>query len=178
MPSKALPIRLGWEHERPISRQECELRVLRALATQRCPGIVLATSQGIRSNMPSYVHDESDLKAQKELIEIDRVETFIPDRRDLSDWDTAFAWFCTLYPPRDRPKGWTPWTWNRTQRVINWRSYGLDDDTQPSFEWIAKEMKVTRDTIRRWYGDGIDTCWQAAQAWTPGRGAVTLERSW
>lgn len=163
MPREQTIPRLGWHHEQPATRAECEYRMLRALATMR-GNVVKTTMGGVRSNMPAYVHDETDLAWQKELIADDDevLELFRPDRRDLSDWDTALIWFTAICRDEDIYKGRKAWALTRHQKVIRWRSYGIDNGAQPTWRFIGRQMESSDTTVRRWYEEGIDIAWRWA----------------
>lgn len=165
MPSEPTIPRLGWHHEQPVTRAECEWRMLRALSTMRCPGIVKTTMGGVRSNMPAYIHDETDLAWQKELLaEDDEVlELFRPDRRDLSDWDTALIWFTAICRDEDTYKGRKAWSLTRHQKVIRWRSYGIDNDAQPTWRFIGSQIEADHVRAKRWYDEGVDIAWRWAR---------------
>lgn len=170
------PLYLGWPRERPISREETEWRVLRGLATARVPGIVRGIRQDAGSMWPAYVFEAADIKAQQETKNdtAEWCETFSPTRRDCSDWWCAMAWWVALNPPVDWHPNRNPWSLNRSQEIVRWRSYGIDDSNQPSWRWIGREMNINKDTARLDYHHALDLMWAVARRWVPGSGVVRL----
>ena len=162
--TKHEPIKLGRASEVPKCKDECAIRVLRGLATMRVPGVVKPTSQAASSSWPQYVHSMEDLAAQRELdeVEIGPGDDFIPNKRDLGDWDTAAGWFTVLDPPSDRHPNRRPWTLNRYQRVIAMRSFS------PPWSWNAIADKIGRSprTAQLWFDHGVDMMFKAARAKT------------
>lgn len=169
------PLYLGRPHERPVSRIETEWRVLRALATARAPGIVKGVNQGAGSTWPAYVYEAADIKAQQETANdaAEWQDTFAPTLRDRSDWWCAMAWWVALNPPAEWHPDRAPWSLNRAQQIVRWRSYGLADE-QPSWRWIGREMNISKDTARLEYQHALDRMWKAARLWQPGSGVVRL----
>ncbi len=156
-------------NEPPSSREEAELRVLRALATERQPDIVRSVALGVARSWPIYTHDDEEMQAiierrEQEEREMTHLDVFEPDLRDRTDWDTALMWFGAINPPSQWHNGRELWSYNRTQKIIRLRSFGLQQSRQPSWEWIADAMRLrSRYMAKQEYEHGIDGIWRAAR---------------
>lgn len=150
------------DREPPRSREETEVRVLRALATERQPGLVKGIRVGYRVAWPEYREDpveDEDL----ESLDLSSIDVFLSDPRDRDDWYIALRWFGALNQPGDWNKHQRVWTYNKVQRLIRWRSYGLMDCNPPSWEWIGHRERMSESSARREYQWGVDQMWRAAQ---------------
>ncbi|MFN3624412.1 MAG: hypothetical protein ACK4TP_10155 [Hyphomicrobium sp.] len=83
-------------------------------------------------------------------------ETFDPSPRDLSDYDTAFAWFTALNPPELWWSTREPWSLSQAQCVLVWRVIGK------TWRQIAKLAKCSHSGARQMYGAALDGVHRAA----------------
>lgn len=176
--------RLGGANDRPQSREECEERICRALATGRASPS-RGGPAGIRSNMPRYVHDAADMRAQAETKrDSASLPRYVPTARDQGDYDTAMRWFLAIDPEHVDMRGDKAAAaklmaerrhagsavgedgWTFDQRVVAERSRWVEVgsiERAPSWHSIARTLRSTQPTVQRAYARAIERAWKASR---------------
>lgn len=134
-----------------ISRHEAEGRIMRAVSISGA-GRGLGLRGGEAGAILAAIAEAADLA----LGDGDALAAIVPRFEampaDLDDWLTAMAWFSALDPPRLRHKRRDPWSLNRRQRMLVWRS-----GVQPvSFAEIGHQISRSASAARQTYVDAID----------------------
>lgn len=163
-------------YERPgeMSPRMVEGRLMRALA--HCGALNPRLHVTTTATLMAALADHADLAARAAEAHFAR---FVPLPQDLQDFTTAMAWFAALNPPDARGPRWRPWSLNRRQRVLHYRSM----NRPISFADIGHEISsadqkrrgrpITRHRVMQIYAEAIASAHRVANrvperdaAWT------------
>lgn len=106
-------------YERPgeVTMRMAEGRMMRALA--HCGALNPRLYAATTGTLLAALADHANVEARAAAAYLAR---FQPLPQDAGDFLTAMAWFAALNPPVSRGPRWRPWSLNRRQRVMHYRS--------------------------------------------------------